>query len=110
MGVGPVPGKRGADASEAVSRVELRAPTAAPSAEAGSAGRAGHDDRLETRPRLLAAQDLKLVTQHQDLDLLGLAAPEDEHHEREYAAVAEVSERPESGTEMIGLAHDRTAR
>ncbi|MGD0321135.1 MAG: hypothetical protein ABSC00_05955 [Acidimicrobiales bacterium] len=26
--------------------------------------------RLEARPRLLAAQDLELVAQHQDLDLL----------------------------------------
>ena len=65
--------------------------------------------RLEAGPRLLAAQDLELVAQHQDLDLLGAAATKDEHHEREQSTDDEVGERPQVGTEKIGLAHGEGA-
>jgi|HubBroStandDraft_5_1064220.scaffolds.fasta_scaffold947214_2 hypothetical protein len=33
---------------------------------------------FKATPRLLVSQDLELVTQHNDLDLLGLSSPEDE--------------------------------
>lgn len=61
-------------------------------------------DRLQVRSRLLASQDLKLVTQHEDLDFLGLLGLEYEHHEREHTAYSEVGERPQLGTQTIWLA------
>jgi hypothetical protein len=65
--------------------------------------------RSETRPWLDAAQDLELVAQHHDLDLLGLAPSEDQHHEREHAAHGEVGEPPQRGTETVGLTHGEGA-
>jgi hypothetical protein len=64
---------------------------------------------LEAGPRLVAAQDLELVAQHQDLDLLGPTAPEGQHHEREHAANGKVGERPQLGAETVKLAHGEAA-
>jgi hypothetical protein len=49
------------------------------------------------------------MAQHQDLDLVGLAAPEEQHHEREHATDGELGERPQLRTETNGLAHDEGA-
>ncbi len=72
-------------------------------------GEPGPIGLLEARSRLVAAQDLELMAQHQDLDLLRLAAPEDQHHEREHAMDSEIRERPQLGTERNGLGHDEGA-
>jgi hypothetical protein len=60
--------------------------------------------------RLVAAKDLELVTEQEDLDLLGLAGAHDEHHERQHASDNEVEERPQLGTETIEQAHGDGAR
>ncbi len=73
-------------------------------------GEPGPIGLLEARSRLVAAQDLELMAQHQDLDLLGLAAPEDQHHEREHATASEIRERPTvgNGEEWAGARRGRT--
>ena len=92
-------------ASQAASRAARRTPTSPPVSETDSARQARPIGPLEARARPLAAQDLKLVAQHQDLDLLGLAAPEHQHHERQHPADGEVHQRPYFGIETISLAH-----
>jgi hypothetical protein len=46
-------------------------------------------------PWLLAAQHRKLVSQHQDLDLLGLCRPEAKQDQLKAAAQRQVDERPD---------------
>jgi hypothetical protein len=49
------------------------------------------------------------MVQHQDLDLVGLAAPEDHHREREHAPDGDIGERPQSnGRERAGTRRGRT--
>jgi hypothetical protein len=50
---------------------------------------------LEPRPWLLAAQDRQLVTQDQDLNLLGVRRLPAEHQQRKDAAQRQVDERPD---------------
>jgi hypothetical protein len=110
MGVGPAAGNEAPVPAKQRLGPDAECRPALPRQKSAQRGKPGPIGRLEARPRLLAPQDLKLVTQHQDLDLLGLAAPEDQHYEREHATDGEVGERPPLGTETIGLAHSEVGR
>jgi hypothetical protein len=105
VGIGPSPGNQEAmPAEQRLGPHALRRP-ARPVQEPTQRGKPDPIGRLEARPRPVAAQALKLVAQHQDLDLLGLAAPEHQHHDRQHAADGEVDERPYFGKKTISLAH-----
>jgi hypothetical protein len=58
---------------------------------------------LEAWPRLVATQDLELMTQHQDLDLLGPASSEQEQEEREHPPNGKADERRKLVAGTIGL-------
>ena len=50
---------------------------------------------LEARSRVLAAQDLELVTQDEDLDLLGIAGAQQEKEQLHHATKRQVDEGPD---------------
>jgi hypothetical protein len=70
VGVGPAAGNEAPVPAKQRLGPDAECRPALPRQKSAQRGKPGPIGRLEARSRLLAAQDLKLVAQHQDLDLL----------------------------------------